>query len=94
MFAITSGRGFLITLPNGYTLSVQFGPGNYCEHCNVPDPYAPLYVSKWSSKDAEIGIYNPKGDLIPFLESDQHSIVKGYASASDFASLVEYVSKL
>jgi len=29
-FRITSGKGFQLTFPNGYTVSVQFGPGNYC----------------------------------------------------------------
>lgn len=30
MFRITSGKGFHVTFPNGYTVSVQWGPGNYC----------------------------------------------------------------
>lgn len=31
-FFITSGKGFHITFENGYTVSVQFGPGNYCDN--------------------------------------------------------------
>lgn len=31
-FRITNGKGFAITLPNGYTVSVQFGASNYCEN--------------------------------------------------------------
>jgi len=30
MFRITQGKGFFMTFENGYTLSVQFGYGNYC----------------------------------------------------------------
>lgn len=32
MFRITGKKGFHITFENGYTVSVQFGPGNYCDH--------------------------------------------------------------
>lgn len=32
MFRITRGKGFHVSFPNGYTVSVQFGPGNYCDH--------------------------------------------------------------
>jgi hypothetical protein len=32
MFATTRNKGFHITFDNGWTVSVQFGPGNYCEH--------------------------------------------------------------
>jgi len=32
MFRITQGKGFQVTFDNGWTVSVQFGPGNYCEN--------------------------------------------------------------
>jgi hypothetical protein len=32
MFNITNSKGFQITFANGYTVSVQFGYGNYCEN--------------------------------------------------------------
>ena len=31
MFKITSGKGFHVTFPNGYTVSVQWGSGNWAE---------------------------------------------------------------
>src|SRR3990167_10829053 len=30
--SITQGKGIHILFPNGYTVSIQFGPGNYCDH--------------------------------------------------------------
>lgn len=33
-FKITQGRGFTFPLPNGHTVSVQFGPMNYCSNMN------------------------------------------------------------
>jgi hypothetical protein len=32
MFRITDGKGFQITFDNGWTASVQFGIGNYCNN--------------------------------------------------------------
>jgi hypothetical protein len=34
LFKITAQKGFHITFENGYTVSVQFGPGNYCDNYN------------------------------------------------------------
>lgn len=31
-FDIAMGKGFHITFPNGWTVSVQFGAYNYCDH--------------------------------------------------------------
>lgn len=32
MLRITGGKGFRMEFANGWTASVQFGAGNYCEH--------------------------------------------------------------
>ena len=32
MFTVTAGKGFHITFSNGWTASVQWGWGNYCEN--------------------------------------------------------------
>lgn len=32
MFQITEGKGFFLSFPNGWGVSVQFGAGNYCDH--------------------------------------------------------------
>jgi hypothetical protein len=32
MFKITSDKGIHIKFENGYTVSIQWGPGNYCEN--------------------------------------------------------------
>lgn len=31
-FASTENKGFTMTFANGYTISCQFGAGNYCDH--------------------------------------------------------------
>ena len=35
MFKITGGKGFQLTFPNGWTASVQWGIGNYCDHYSL-----------------------------------------------------------
>lgn len=48
-----NGRGFHMTFENGLTVSVQFGPGNYCENHDAMD----FSIGKiWSSKNAEVAV--------------------------------------
>jgi len=56
-FAITQHKGFQIQLENGIAVSVQFGPGNYCEHHMSMDIFAPEKADRWRSKDAEIAVW-------------------------------------
>ena len=39
MFKITRGTGFQMTFENGWTISVQFGYGNYCDNNRHPDGF-------------------------------------------------------
>ena len=34
-FTITNGKGFQMEFKSGYTLSVQWGVGNYCDNRDV-----------------------------------------------------------
>ena len=36
MFSISDNKGFQISFNNGYTVSVQFGGGNYCSNRDLP----------------------------------------------------------
>lgn len=59
MFSIVEAKGFRLTFANGYTISVQFGPGNYCERRDEPygAPREAIH-GVWSSSDAEIAIWD------------------------------------
>jgi len=59
---ITEGKGFQLDLPNGVTVSVQFGPGNYADSDARSQPYnAPQKVAAlfehWGSDLAECAAY-------------------------------------
>lgn len=60
MFHITSGKGFHITFENGWTVSVQFGPGNYSDHYNNYDFTAKgrCDAGVTGSKTAEVWCWN------------------------------------
>lgn len=72
MFKITQGKGFHIAFENGYTVSVQFGYGNYCDnkHASPPDTTSKGYeyhqktLGETGSSDAEVAVWNPEGDMI------------------------------
>jgi hypothetical protein len=86
-FGIFSGKGFHMTFENGYTASVQFGPGNYCEHHNNGSTYdAPRKTDTWESMDAEIAAWNEEG---VWTLPDQ---VDGYKSPADVLRFLNWVA--
>jgi len=59
---ITEGKGFHLDLPNGVTVSVQFGPGNYVDSDVRSKPYnapqkAVANFEQWGSDLAECAAY-------------------------------------
>jgi hypothetical protein len=69
-FGILGGKGFHIIFDNGYTASVQFGPGNYCDNYDK-DHDEPRKHRFWESSTAEIAAIKPGGGL---LELDGDSV--------------------
>ena len=66
-FRITDRKGFHMTFPNGYTVSVQFGPYNYCEHYvgwGKGMPNETKLRQDWESSDAECAVWGPEGDML------------------------------
>lgn len=86
MFAITRGSGFQMTFENGVTISVQFGPPNYCARRSTDDFNAPQKTTMWTSKDAEVAILLPDGT---FYQIQEHDKVEGWQSTEDVAKWIE-----
>ena len=59
MFEICNNKGFLVTFPNGITLSTQFGGGDFC--MNFDDPVE-NYTEGKQSVDAEIAVVDKEGN--------------------------------
>ena len=65
---ICDNKGFKLDLPNGVTVSVQLGPGNYCDSdCSNADWDAPKNAidsdEHWGSNTAECAAYVTGTDL-------------------------------
>jgi hypothetical protein len=92
MFKITDGRGFQMTFENGWTVSVQFGFGNYCE--NQYDSSTSAMCSKGysgnvESSSAEIAAWDRNGQWYDFGNDK----VKGWVKADEVADFIDQVRK-
>ena len=88
-FKSTGNRGFQMTFENGWTISVQFGYGNYCDNGRHPDGWD--FGKKQEvteSSDAEIAIWDANGEWYDF-GSDT---VKGYCSADEVATWIKFTA--
>lgn len=95
-FKSTRGKGFHMTFDNGCTISVQFGPGNYCDNYDLSFD-APRQMIDGDlfleSKDAEIGIWDKLGHWITkeFFPENGGDDVVGRLSANEVADLIAKV---
>lgn len=88
-FGITDGKGFYMTFPNGYTVSVQFGPGNYGDNYREPsNPQAKRGAGESGSNKAEVAVWDKEGKWCPddpfsYLSAKQVLQVMNLAAAGD-----------
>lgn len=95
-FQVWTGRGFQITLENGYTLSVMFGPYNHCENglkvsCQPEvEAFDDEHKKTLTCKDAEVAVIHPNGELIPlkWFWPDHDDVVAGHVPPDEVAQLL------
>lgn len=86
-------QGFQLTFANGWTISVMFGPGHYCEHRNMPRSQSLIRASTPSehkSKDADVSIWDAKGETLR-LSAD---LSAGWTSPDKVARLMMFTHAL
>jgi hypothetical protein len=88
MFRINDNKGFQITLDNGYTVSVQFGPGNYGSNRNLS--VLENINKPMTANSAETALIAPDGSFVTYKGDD----VQGYQTPNDVLELLQYASKL
>ena len=94
MFSVSGNKGFSITFENGNTVSVQWGPGNYCDPVH-PDGRgaghnAPMKdEGAWKSTTAEVAAWNSDGDWHN-CGGDQ---VKGWMTPAQVLEFISFVAK-
>jgi hypothetical protein len=86
-FKISDNKGFHITFKNGYTVSVQFGGGNYCTNRDLDFEVWGEAVP--ASDTAETALMTKDG----FVEY-QGDDVQGYMSPSEVLKLMVYAESL
>jgi hypothetical protein len=94
MFAIGK-TGFHITFENGWTVSVQFGHGNYCKNRNIGRLTeaalhgGELSITPTSSPDAEIAAWDKDGKWYDF----GNDIVLGWQNTKQVLDFLNKVEK-
>ena len=90
-FRITDGKGFQMRFANGWSISVQFGIGNYCENSNIDWGFrSNPEVGAEGSSDAEIAIIQPNGEFFEHPDYDMYDQVCGRLSADRVAYFLEW----
>ena len=93
MFNITDHKGFQLEMKNGWTVSVQWGVGNYCSRRWEDDLFAPRKDDYWQSKTAEIAAWKRDGETnrewYSFGEGEE---VKGYCDVQEVIEFINMVA--
>ena len=100
---ICDNKGFQLDLPNGVTVSVQLGPGNYCDSdCSNADWDAPKSAidsdEHWGSNTAECAAYVTGSNLawvaVPGYTDVTGDDVCGYLNVSQVLDFINEASQL
>lgn len=94
MFRITSGRGFQMTFPNGWTVSVQFGSDAYCSHHSrmlegISNRKLGRELAEQGSVDAEIAAWDKNDRWYDFGDDT----VKGYVSVTETLEFINMIAE-
>ena len=97
-FGVGQNKGFRLTY-NGITISVQFGPGNYCSKQDLTTYSfdAPMKQTEWESPNAEIAIWDVDGNWITkkvvkrVLKEDINDSVMGYVTPAQVTKLISWM---
>ena len=89
MFKSCENKGFQITFDNGWTISVQFGKGNYCARRDGSMFGMETEDGVVECKDAEVAVWDADGVWLPLQDGDD---VIGWQTPDEVAALITRVS--
>lgn len=72
-FVVTDGKGFQMRFPNGFIVSVQWGPHNYIDaDRRWFSPNAPSDLRAWDSNTAEVAVMDSDYNFVrtPWADDD------------------------
>ena len=90
-FSITDGKGFYMGFPNGWGVSVQFGPGNYADNYDM-NHRDHIEAGEAGSDTAECAVITPDGDLFNHPSFGGRD-VKGYCTPNEVLELLKWASE-
>ena len=90
MIKITRNAGFHITFENGYTVSVQFGPGTYCDNYDKRFDDTEK-CGEYGSSNAECAVWKDDGDLIECR--GWGNTVKGWMTPDEILKLLKWAAR-
>ena len=106
MFQITEGKGFFLSFPNGWGVSVQFGAGNYGDHrgnqrADHNEPGGPGFEAArrgvFTSTTAEVAACHTDSRWYDF-EADKPGLegcsVLAYQTPTQVAAIIAKISAL
>lgn len=93
-FRITGNKGFHMSFPNGYTISVQFGPGNYCVHYDRRIGHEEEACGKEGSPNAETAFWGPDGKLLSESNEEFADTVQGYQDCEQVWERMKRIAEL
>lgn len=82
-FKITRGQGFHVTFENGWTVSVQFGAGNYADNHRLWSEDEPK--RGWESSCAEVAAWPDDGEMMRFPDGQT---VQGWQTPAQVLALM------
>lgn len=88
-FKITSGKGFHITFANGYTVSVQFGPGNYCDNYGMRVGSEGQQAGEKGSSTAECAVWGSDNE---FVERFDGQFVSNRSTPAEVLELLNWAA--
>jgi len=91
MFRIVDKIGFHITFDNGWTVSVQFGPGNCCDNRDMKIGKEEEKAGKEGSHTVECMVCDETGKMIQY--GDWNDIVGKYMTSAQVLELLNWASK-
>lgn len=96
-FQISHGKGFHMTFANGWTISVQWGPGNYCDHYDRFTGHGEFEKTERDcgtegSMTAECAAINPDNELVEHPGSGGDT-VSGRQTSDQVLTLMKWVAQ-
>ncbi len=89
MFEITANQGFHITFANGWTVSVQFGRGNYCKNHRLTTPFG---ADVPPCPNAEIAAWDRVGHWYQFSDEYEGSQVSGHVKPDEVLAFMNIIT--